>query len=311
MLRNTSISLKFTLVFIVSIVLVGLAYLQLLRNIYEAQLLNQARTTADHVEAFGAWVSKHGRVWTRDESTSFLGKLEVVEADSLAQGNPKSDVFYSKNPALAQREFSEVVAASDSHARFRMTSDNFMNPLNKPDGFEARAIRFVKQHKVDEYTQLTGGVYHYARAVIHKDSCISCHGSPAAAPREVTERYGTQNGFGFKAGDVAGVISVSLPAEPLSATFVRLVGPVEIALVVLAFLIAYLYIRVGIVRPVQQLTETANKLSTGRDAPVLVEGVSQKSRNEIDQLKLSVNRLRSSMQIAIRHLRAAHEKSKQ
>jgi hypothetical protein len=37
MLRNSSISLKFTLVFMVSIVLVGLAYLLLLRNIYEAQ----------------------------------------------------------------------------------------------------------------------------------------------------------------------------------------------------------------------------------------------------------------------------------
>ena len=308
MLKNSSISFKFTLVFILSIVLVGLAYLLLLRNIYQAQLLNQARTTADQVEAFGAWVSKHGRVWTRDDPSSFLGKLDVVEADSLGDGAPKKDVFYSKNPALAQRELSEVVASSDSHARFRMTSDNFMNPLNKPDAFEARAIKFVRHQGVKEYTQLSNGVYHYARAVIDKPSCITCHGSPADAPEEVTERYGTDHGFGFKVGDVAGVISVTLPAEPLSATFVQLVGPSEIALVVLAFLIAYLYIRVGVVKPVQELTDIANKLSTGRDEPVHVEGVSQKSHNEIDQLTLSVNRLRNSLQIAIRHLRAAHSK---
>ncbi|MFZ0487021.1 MAG: DUF3365 domain-containing protein [Arenicellales bacterium] len=310
MLRNSSISLKFTLVFMVSIVLVGLAYLLLLRNIYEAQLLNQARTTADHVEAFGSWVSKHGRVWTKDDPSSFLGKLEVVDAASLRDGTPKTEVFYSKNPALAQREFSEAVAASNSHARFRMTSDNFMNPLNKPDAFEAHAIRFVRQQNVEEYHELKSGVYRYARAVIDKPSCISCHGSPDAAPKEVTDRYGTENGFGFKAGDVAGVISVTIPAEPLSATFFRVVGPAEVALVVLAFLIAYLYIRVGVVKPVQELTQTANQLSTGRDAPVGAEGVSQKSRNEIDQLRLSVNRLRNSMQIAIRHLRAAHEKNK-
>lgn len=304
MLKNRSITLKFTLVFILSIFLVGLAYFFLLRNVYEAQLLSQARTTADHVEAFGAWVSKHGRLWTKDDPSSFLGELKVVEADSLSNGGtPKSAVFYSKNPALAQREFSEVVAASDSHARFRMTSDNYMNPLNKPDGFESRAIDFVKAQRVNEYARLEGGVYRYARAVIHKESCISCHGSPDAAPREVTDKYGTERGFGFQAGDVAGVISVSLPAEPLSETFYRLIGPVEIGLLAAAFLIAYLYIRFGVVKPVQQLTNVANQLSTGRDAQVLDEDISQRSSNEIDQLKLSVNRLRNSMQIAIRQMR--------
>lgn len=303
MLKNNTITLKFTLVFIVSILLVGFAYFLLLRNVYESQLLNQARTTADHVEAFGAWVSKHGRLWAKDDPSSFLGELQVVEAASLNSGTPKTAVFYSKNPALAQREFSEAVAASESHARFRMTSDNFMNPLNKPDAFEARAINIVKQERVDEYAQLIGSTYRYARAVIHAESCISCHGSPDAAPREVTVKYGALNGFGFKAGDVAGVISVELPAEPLSATFFRLIGPVEIGLVALAFLIAYLYIRVGIVRPVQELTDIANKLSTGQDEAVLKKDVSQKSRNEIDQLRLSVNRLRNSIQIAIRHMR--------
>jgi HAMP domain-containing protein len=303
MLKNNTITLKFTLVFIVSILLVGFAYFLLLRNVYESQLLNQARTTADHVEAFGAWVSKHGRLWAKDDPSSFLGELRVVEAASLNSGTPKTAVFYSKNPALAQREFSEAVAASESHARFRMTSDNFMNPLNKPDAFEARAINIVKLERVDEYAQLIGSTYRYARAVIHEESCISCHGSPDAAPREVTAKYGALNGFGFKAGDVAGVISVELPAEPLSATFFRLIGPVEIGLVALAFLIAYLYIRVGIVRPVQELTDIANKLSTGQDEAVLKKDVSQKSRNEIDQLRLSVNRLRNSIQIAIRHMR--------
>lgn len=305
MFKNHTITLKFTLVFMVSVLLVGAAYYYLLRNVYESQLLSQARTTADHVEAFGAWVSKHGRVWTKDDPSSFLGELRVVEAASLngGVGTPKTAVFYSKNPALAQREFSEAVAASNSHARFRMTSDNFMNPLNKPDPFEAQAINVVKQRGVREYSQLNGHTYRYARAVFHKESCISCHGSPDAAPHEVTAKYGALNGFGFKAGDVAGVISVELPAEPLPAAFLRLIGPVEIGLVVAAFLIAYLYIRIGIVRPVQELTGIANKLSTGRDQPVLVKNINQKSRNEIDQLRLSVNRLRNSMQIAIREMR--------
>lgn len=303
MLKNRTIAFKFTLIFILSVLLVGLAYFSLLRNVYESQLLSQARTTADHVEAFGAWVSRHGRLWAKDDPSSFLGQLDVVEADSVGSGQPRKAVFYSKNPALAQREFSEAVAASDSHARFRMTSDNYMNPLNTPDEFESRAIDFVRQQGVAEFSQMEGGVYRYARAVIHEESCISCHGSPAAAPLEVTEKYGTERGFGFKAGDVAGVISVQLPAEPLTNAFYRLVGPVEIGLILAGFLIAYLYIRVGVVKPVQRLTNIANELSTGRDVEVPVGNSGRHSRNELDQLALSVSRLRNSVQIAIRQMR--------
>lgn len=305
MLKNSSVTFKFTLIFIVSILLVGIAYMYLLRNIYEAQLQSQARTVADHVEAFGAWVSKHGRLWAKDDPSSFLGELEVVEASSLKDpsSSPRTAVFYSKNPALAQREFSEAVADSESHARFRMTSDNYMNPLNQPDAFESNALSIIKEQNLKEYSQLFEGTFRYARTVVHEQSCISCHGTPEAAPREVTAKYGTKNGFGFKAGDVAGVISVQLPAEPLTATFLRFIGPVEIILIIVAFSIAYLYIRVGIVKPVQKLTQVAEKLSTGQDEPMSVESLNQKSSNEIDQLTLSVYRLRNSMQLAIKRMR--------
>jgi len=305
MLKNATITFKFTLVFILAVLLVGLAYFFLLRNMYEAQLLSQAQTTADHVEAFGDWVSRHGRVWVKDDASSYLGTLEVVEAGSLGAGagEPARAVFYSKNPALAQREFSEAVEESDSHVRFRMTSDNVMNPLNEPTPFESEAIAFVKQNEAEEYTRLAAAGYQYARAIRHKESCIACHGSPEDAPREVITKYGTENGFGFKTGDVAGVISVMIPTDPLSTMFGRLMRPLEIGLVVLAFLVAYLYVRIGVVKPLQQLTETTNKLSMGEEGHTLVQNVDQSSSNEIDQLRLSVNRLYNSMRIAMQRMR--------
>lgn len=305
MLKQRPISTKSTLIFIVSILLVGLAYYFLIRNVYETQLLSQARTTADYVEAFGAWVSKHGRIWAKDDASSFLGSLEVVEAESIKKGaGPlRKAVFYSKNPALAQREFSEAVAASNSHARFRMTSDNYMNPLNRPDRFEAQAIDYVKLQGVKEYAKLYDGAYRYARAVIHKETCINCHGSAETAPKEVAIKYGTLRGYGFRAGDVAGIISVKLPVKPLGTALLHMLGWVEAGLILAAFLIAYVYVRFGIVKPVQQLTDMANKLSTGQNVAIMIDDIDRNSSSEIDQLSLSLNRLRLSLLLAVRRLR--------
>ena len=102
-----------------------------------------AETVADNVDAFGSWVSQYGRVWVRDDNKSYLGQVTLVSAPDAAGGPAAADVwhFYSKNPALAQREFSEVVEKSASPAKFRVTSHNFMNPVNKPDAFEAKALQ--------------------------------------------------------------------------------------------------------------------------------------------------------------------------
>ena len=47
--------------------------------------------------------------------------------------------------------------------------------------------------------------------VVFKDSCMHCHGDPEDAPRKIIENYGDDRGFDRHAGEVAGVISVSLP----------------------------------------------------------------------------------------------------
>ena len=59
--------------------------------------------------------------------------------------------FYSKNPALAQREFSEAVERSPSPSKFRLTSHNVMNPNNKPDAFEDGALREIRDRGLKEY----------------------------------------------------------------------------------------------------------------------------------------------------------------
>lgn len=297
MLRNTSLILRFSALFVLVLALIGSAYYLLLREVYYTELQHQARGMADNVDAFGRWVSQYGRVWVRDKAdTMYLSEVSFDNA-----GEPLH--FYSKNPALAQREFSEVVARSTAQAKFRITSDNWMNPANQPDGFEAEAIATIKNRKLDEYVEVRDGHYRYARKIVHAPSCIACHGDAATAPRDVVERYGSERGYGFKAGDVAGVISVTLPTQPLLAATFGVLGPLEIGLVVVAFVILYLFMHFGVVKPIKRLTQDAERISVGKPVNLDTAKFSQKSGNELGQLTLALGRLRASMELAIQRMK--------
>jgi HAMP domain-containing protein len=119
----------------------------------------------------------------------------------------------------------------------------------------------------------------------------------------VTEQYGTNRGYGYKVGDVAGIISVSLPAEPLLAASFGVLGPIEIGLIVLAFVMLYVFMHFGVARPIRKLTRDAHLISLGKPVELDLASVSQKSRNELGQLALAIGRLRASMELAIRRMK--------
>ena len=314
MLKHTSIALKFVGLFVVVLALLGGSYYLMLRNIYYNQLRSEARTMSDNVIALGSWVAKYGRIWVKDNDESYLGQMNVVPAiasDSAPapEQMPAPVNFYSKNPALAQREFSEIIAKSSAAVKFRLTSDNYMNPANKPDAFEQAAINLVKTQGLKEYDSIQPGVYRYVRTLYHQESCIACHGSAANAPKDVITRYGTANGFGFKTGDVAGVISVTVPTQTFLASSLAVFGPIEALLVVVGLVISFLFMRFAVIKPVKHLTDSANKISVGQPATLGTQEISPKSGNEIHQLALALDRMRTSMYMAIQRMKAAAKPS--
>jgi HAMP domain-containing protein len=309
MLKHTSIALKFAGLFAVVLALLGGSYYLMLRNIYYNQLRSEARTMSDNVNALGSWVAKYGRIWVKDNNESYLGQMNVIPvtaADAVppVEQAPAPVNFYSKNPALAQREFSEIIAKSSAAVKFRLTSDNYMNPANKPDAFELAAIKQVKSQGLKEYDSIQPGVYRYVRTLYHQESCIACHGNAASAPKDVITRYGTANGFGFKTGDVAGVISVTVPTKTFLASSLAVFGPLEALLVIIGLVISFLFMRFTVIKPVKELTNSANKISVGQKANLGTQEISPKSGNEIHQLALALDRMRNSMYIAIQRMKA-------
>lgn len=308
MFLNRSITTQFTIVFIVALLLIVGSFYLVLESVYHSQLKSQAETVADNVDAFGSWVSQYGRVWVRDDDRSYLGQVTLVSApDPAAPGaapgapapSPALWHFYSKNPALAQREFSEVVEKSASPAKFRVTSHNFMNPVNKPDAFEAKALDAIRSKHLAEYYETLPDTFRYARTLYVKASCLSCHASAENAPADVKVRYGTERGFGFREGEVAGIISVRLPTRSFWSVATGVIGPLQIALLLAAFLVAVVFIQFAVVRPVRRLTAAAGRISVGEQADLGVSAISRKSGNEIHQLILATERLRASLMLAI------------
>jgi len=299
-----SISTRFALVFIVAMALVGAAFYMILDRIYLDQLKSQAETVADNVDAFGTWVAQYGRIWVKDDAhNGYLGHLPLLQPDdgtTATAGALRPVTFYSKNPALAQREFSEVVARSGSPAKFRLTSHNVMNPANAPDAFELIALKKIRDSGLTEYSELNDEGFRYARTVYHKAACISCHGDPERAPSDVRTRYGTANGFGFRAGDVAGIISVRVPARSFRRVALTVAG--SLAMIIAAFLLAMLFVRFAIVAPINRLTRASHQISLAQPANLGVRRIPRRSRNEIHQLTLAIERLRRSVQLAMHKL---------
>jgi hypothetical protein len=301
MFRRMSIATRFAFVFLCAVALITAAFYLILDRIYINQLKSQAETVADNVDAFGTWVAQYGRVWVRDDARSYLGHLPVYPADEPRTAG-KAVHFYSKNPALAQREFSEVVERSSSSAKFRLTSHNVMNPNNAPDAFESTALLRVREGGLAEYFELTPDGFRYARTVYHKAACISCHGEPSKAPNDVKARYGVANGFGFKEGDVAGIISVRLPARSFWRVALSILGGWQLGMIAGAFVVAMLFVRFAIVVPVKRLTKATHQISLAQAADLGVAGVGRNTSNELHQLGLAIDRLRRSIHIAMRKL---------
>ncbi len=295
--KKWSIRAKFILVFLMTLLLLAGSFVASLNTLRTQVSRNEAAAVADQVISFRAWVARAGMVW--------VNKLSPDFPDFLAKRDDGSGrEYYGKNPALATRELSLIANNAASRATFRVTSDEYRQADNAPDDFETRAIKAFKQNKDLKFTEgFEGQNYRYARPILVKKGCLKCHGDPKVAPKEVIEKYGDQKAFGYKVGQVRGIVSVNLPALGFQEVLQSLINPFSIGFIVLAFILNVFFIYRFVIRRLVNLTSDAEAIAEGKLETELEYTNPMKSNDELDHLYHAVNLLKRSMVITFKKLK--------
>src|SRR5262245_16706666 len=167
-----------------------------IQSLIVRQAIGEGRTVADFAESVGKWASQYGGIHVRTVGIearmpgTFLTRATYAVSGTDAnvlQGSrvdAKSDergalarveAYHWKNPALVQREVADVIAASGSRARYRLTASTVLNPSNAPNALERDAMELLTRTGAKEYWRVVGNELFYARAVVAQASCLKCH----------------------------------------------------------------------------------------------------------------------------------------
>jgi HAMP domain-containing protein len=145
-----------------------------------------------------------------------------------------------------------------------------------------------------------GKMLYIARPIQIKDAaCLACHSVPSAAPASMIKLYGESNGFGWKHMEVVGaqVVSVpmSLPIKNANDAFMVFMSSLA-GIFVVTFIVLNIMLSMLVIRPISRMSAAADKVSSG-DFDVPEFG---KTKDEIGMLGTSFNRMRRSLQKALK-----------
>jgi len=144
-------------------------------------------------------------------------KAREDAAETLAKaGRPVSEQAFVKAYGKVYGRIAQLQKTKGIYIAFSSTWPR--NPDNAATPFELKLIsRFKKDPGFKRFwTNTIVMDQSYNRLVMPifvKKSCLLCHGAGDKRPAFIVKRYPQDKSFGFKEGDIIGVISVYIPNE--------------------------------------------------------------------------------------------------
>lgn len=170
-----------------------------LRNEKIKLAISAAKSNWDKDQAFRQWATKHGGVYVppteRTPPNPYLAHLD--HRDVVTTEGMKLTLM---NPAYMLRQMTTEFESSYG-VKGKITGKITLNPINQPDAWELAALERFENEQIAEVLEqavIDGAPYmRYMKPMYMNKACELCHGF-----------------LGFKAGDLRGGVSVSIPMTP-------------------------------------------------------------------------------------------------
>jgi methyl-accepting chemotaxis protein len=189
-----------------------------------------------------------------------------------------------------------------------------LNPSNlkdRADKFETAIIEeFKANSELKEKTGFRtnplngkGEVFYIARPLsVSKQSCLQCHSDPKIAPKNMIAKYGDQHGFNWHLNEIIGAQMIFVPAQRILSNAQQLFTSIMgLFLILFGIMIAIvnIWLRRQVVKPVVRIAQIVEDISMGD----LNAKLDSQRQDEIGLLSQSIDRLRISLQMAIKRIK--------
>lgn len=180
---------------------------------------------------------------------------------------------------------------------WRRVAPNARNPESEPLPFELKMIDHFKSRPNENHWQgivkIEGrSSFIHMRPEYFKESCLHCHGDPQDAPKALLDIYGSERGFGHKAGEIAGVSGVSIPVDVALAKIkdraTAVFGTGVLIVSLLFVVIIFLFNRV-VIQSLRDLLDVFRQGLRGEEELELLKTAA--SKDEIDDLKAAAENM--------------------
>jgi protein-histidine pros-kinase len=242
------------------------------------------------------------------ESASAIRSYTAESVSPLLQQLMKVQFLPHSIPSFAAQSNFKLVQKKLPEYTYREPTLNPTNVNDRASGWEADIVNDFRNNAATTETVSIrdtplGKFLTLARPLkVGSQACLTCHDTADKAPATMVALYGTQNGFGWKTGEIvaAQVVSIplSVPMERAYRTLMLIMAALVGTFLVILLLVDFL-LRKLVVKPVVAISEMASAVSMGDlDAPEYVRD----TKDEIGSLAASFNRMRRSLQNAMKML---------
>jgi len=219
-----------------------------LRNERQArdQLINQARILSRQIVMTRQWISDCGGVMVAAGSKGAQGTRYFYDD----RFDTRRGTFQRFTPSMVTKKLS-TYSLRENLYHFKLAGLNPMNPENRPDEFDSRALyRFIHDDAQEYYALDSDGqktTFRYSAPLHVDNACLQCH-------------------TGYTKGTIGGCLSIFFPAAGLklaSQTDRLRLGLAGVGLILVTILTLFFLLRRVVIRPLSELENMSSEISRG------------------------------------------------